>query len=306
LASWFIACSPYRFAWIGSPGHYIASAKNWQEAAARVNLRSSRTGPLGGRFPRTTGGAMDLNTLREAAIEATARALDARLGYVPSDDSDEWEDEYRRQFAVLKQRHGGDLRPAAPRPAARPAAAGPERSWPELSGTPEQKRWAATIRDERMREIPSEPFRVFLARTWTRAKQWVDTRDVPTAVLVTRLRPQFEEYRKQQEEAARARAAAATQKAAELAAYQQRLKEAGVTPDGLVELIDASERFDPAPLAAKLAEIAVEGRHLRVYETSDPNLLLVKEKRGPLPLDDYAIERDDGLVADLKLFAQAP
>ena len=68
---------------------------------------------------------MDLNTLREAAIEATARALDAKLGYVPSDDSDEWEDEYRRQFAVLKQRHGGALRPAAPRPAARPAAAGP-------------------------------------------------------------------------------------------------------------------------------------------------------------------------------------
>ena len=142
---------------------------------------------------------MDLNTLREAAIEATARALDAKLGYVPSDDSDEWEDEYRRQFAVLRQRHGGDLRPAAPRPVARPAAAGPERSWPELSGTPEQKRLAATIRDERMREIPSEPFRVFLARTWTRAKQWVDTRDVPTAVLVTRLRPQFEEFRRQQD-----------------------------------------------------------------------------------------------------------
>ena len=108
---------------------------------------------------------MDLNTLREAAIEATARALDEKLGYVPSDDSDEWEDEYRKQFAALKQRHGGDLRPAAPRPVAigRPAP-----SWPELSGTPEQKRFAATIRDERMREIPSEPFRVFLARTWTR------------------------------------------------------------------------------------------------------------------------------------------
>ena len=246
---------------------------------------------------------MDLNTLREAAIEATARALDEKLGYVPSDDSDEWEDEYRKQFAALKQRHGGDLRPAAPRPVAigRPAP-----SWPELSGTPEQKRFAATIRDERMREIPSEPFRVFLARTWTRAKQWVDTRDVPTAVLVARLRPQFEEYRRQQEEAARARAAEAQKKAAELAAYQQRLKQAGITPDGLVELIDVSERFDPAPLAAKLAEIAVEGRHLRIYETSDPNLLLVKEKRGPRSLDDYAIERDEGLVADLKLFAQAP
>jgi hypothetical protein len=249
---------------------------------------------------------MDLNTLREAAIEATARALDDRLGYIPSDDSDEWEEEYRRQFAALKQRHGGDLRPAAPRPAAAGPARHPVRNWPELSGTPEQKRWAATIREERMRQIPSEPFRSFLARTWTRAKQWVDTRDVPIAVLVGRLRPQFEEYRKQEEEAARTRAAAAEKKAADLAAYQQRLKEAGITPEGLVELVDASERFDPAPIAAKLAEIAVEGRHLRIYETGDPNLLLVKEKRGPLALDDYAIERDEGLVADLKLFARVP
>src|SRR4051794_38984494 len=141
---------------------------------------------------------MDLNTLREAAIEATARALDEKLGYVPNDDSDEWEDEYRKQFAVLRQRHGGDLRPVAPRPAAAPSgpARQPERNWPELSGTPEQKRGAATIRDERMRETRGEPFRVFLARTWTRAKQWVDPRDVPAAVLVTRLRPQFEEYRR--------------------------------------------------------------------------------------------------------------
>ncbi|MGD9616679.1 MAG: hypothetical protein AB7H90_15980 [Alphaproteobacteria bacterium] len=251
---------------------------------------------------------MDLNTLREAAIEATARALDDRLGYVPSDDSDEWEEEYRKQFAALRQLHGGDLKPAAPRPAAAPSgpARHSEQRWPELSGTPEQKKWAATIRDERMRQIPSEPFRAFLGRSWTRAKQWVDTRDVPIAVLVQRLRPQFEEYRRQEEEAARARAAAAQKKAAELAAHQQRLQEAGITPEGLVELIDASERFDPAPLALKLAEIAVEGRQLRVYETSDPNLLLVKEKRGPLTLDDYAIERDEGLAADLKLFAQAP
>jgi hypothetical protein len=185
-------------------------------------------------------------------------------------------------------------------------AAGVERSWPDLSGTPEQKRFAATIRDERMRQIPSEPFRGFLARTWTRARQWIDTRDVPIAVLVQRLRPQFEEYRRQAAEAAKMRAAEAGKKAAELAAYQQRLKEAGISPEGLVELIDASERFDPAPIAAKLAEIAVEGRQLRIYETTDPNLLLVKEKRGPLSLDDYAIERDEGLAEDLKLFAQAP
>ena len=69
-------------------------------------------------------------------------------------------------------------------------------------------------------------------------------------------------------------------------------------------MVDASDRFDPAALAAKLAEIDVEGRNLRVYETADPNLLLVKEKRGPLHLDNYAIERDEGLVGDLKMYTE--
>jgi len=101
------------------------------------------------------------------------------------------------------------------------------------------------------------------------------------------------------------RAAEAQQKAAVVAAYQQRLKDAGITAEGLVEMVDASDRFDLAPLTVKLAEIAVEGRHLRIFETSDPNLLLVKEKKGPLH-EDYAIERDEGLVGDLKLYAQAP
>jgi hypothetical protein len=250
---------------------------------------------------------MDLNALREAAIEATSRALHDKHGVVPSEDSDEWEDEYRRQFALLKQRIG--TQPVAPprAPSASAAAlAAAERQWPELSGTPEQKRWAATIRVDRMGEIASEPFRVWFGQTWTRAKVWVDTRDVPTAVLVQRLKPQFDDYRKEADAAAKARAAEAQQKAAEAAAYQQRLKDSGITPEGLVELIDASDRFDLAPLTVKLAEIAVEGRHLRVFETSDPNLLLVKEKKGPLQLPDYAIERDEGVVADLKLYAQMP
>jgi hypothetical protein len=248
---------------------------------------------------------MDLQALREAAIEATSRALHDRHGFVPSDESDEWEDEYRRQFAFLKQRFATEApAPVTPRPP--PGAAMPQREWPELSGTPEQKRWAATIREDRLREIPSETFRLWLAQTWTRAKVWVDTRDVPSTVLVQRLKPQFDDYRRQAAEAARARAAEAQQKAAEAAAYRQRLTDAGITPEGLVELVDASERFDLAPLGAKLAEIAVEGRHLRVFETSDPNLLLVKEKRGPLSLPDYAIERDEGMVGDLKLYAQAP
>jgi hypothetical protein len=248
---------------------------------------------------------MDLNALREAAIEATAKALYDKLGVVPSDDSDEWEEEYRRQFAALRQRFGTDLKAAAA--IARPAAAtAPLRQWPEPRGTPEEQRWSATIRDERLREIASETVRTFLVQTWPRAKQWIDTREVPTQTLLQRLKPQYDDWRKKQAEAIAARKAEAGRKAAEIAAYKRRLNEARITPEGLVELVDASDRFEPAPIAAKLAEIDVEGRHLRVYESSDPNLLLTKERRGPLQLDDYAIERDEGLVADLKLYGQAP
>src|SRR5581483_4332623 len=184
---------------------------------------------------------------------------------------------------------------AAPR---QTAAAAPQFQLPELRGTLEEQRWGASIREERLREVPNEVVRAFLVQNWPRAKQWIDTRDVPTRTLLQRLAPQYEEWRKKRVEAAAAKKAEAGKKAAELAAYRRKLEEAGVTPDGLVELIDASERFDePVTIAAKLADIAVEMRHLRVFETSDPNLLLVKEKKGPLQLPDYAIERDEGLVA---------
>ena len=249
---------------------------------------------------------MDLNALREAAIEATARALYDKLGIVPSDDSDEWEEEYRRQFAALKQRHTGELTTTTiSRPANGQTA--PQRQLPELRGTLDEQRWGASIRDERLHAIPNEAVRAFLVQNWPRAKQWIDTRDLPVRTLLQHLAPQYEEWRKKRLEASAARKADAAKKAAAITAHQQRLQAAGVTPEGLVELIDASERFDdPAAITVKLAEIEVEGRHLRVFETSDPNLLLVKEKKGPVQLPDYAIERDEGLVGDLKLFAQAP
>jgi hypothetical protein len=244
---------------------------------------------------------MDLNALREMAIEAASRALYEKDGFVPSEESDEWEEEYRRQFAALKQRYGSQVTVPS-RPA---AAATPQRQLPELSGTPEQLRWGASIREERLRGIPSDAVRAFWVETWPRAKQWIDTRDVPTQTLLQRLKPQYDEWRKKQAEAAAARKAEAQKKAAEAAAYQRRLKEAGITPEGLMELVDASDRFDPAPIAAKLADVTVEDRHLRIFETGDPNLLLVKEKdlRGN---HEYAIERDEGLVADLKLYGQLP
>jgi hypothetical protein len=249
---------------------------------------------------------MDLNALRDAAIEAASRALYDRHGFVPDEESDEWEEEYRRQFAALKQRHAGELTTTT---VTRPAngAAATARNWPELRGTPEEQRWGASIRDERLGEVPNDALRSFLVETWPRAKQWIDTRDVPIRTLVTRLGPQYEEWRRKRIEAAQARKAEAAKQAAEAAAHRKRLEQAGITPEGLVELVDASEQFgDAVTIAAKLAEIDVEGRHLRIFETNDPNLLLVKEKKGPLQMPDYAIERDEGLVGDLRLFAQSP
>jgi hypothetical protein len=243
---------------------------------------------------------MDLNALRDAAIAATARTLYDRNGVSASEDSEEWEDEYRRQFARLKAA-GGEAVTVSPTP----TAAVDDGRWPELRGTPEEKRWGASVRAERFLEIKNAPVRQFLAETWPRAKTWIDTREVPTPVLLQRLKPQYDEYRQKAAERTQTRAADVAAKAAAEAAYKKRLADAGVTPEGLVELIDASERAAPAPIAAKLAEIAIEGRALRVFETGDPKRLLVKEKtdRGH---EDYGIERDAGLVADLKLFASAP
>jgi len=244
---------------------------------------------------------MDLSQLKEAAIEATTRALQQKFDVVPSEESDEWEDEYRRQFALAKQRYAVDTK-AIVRP---PVSAGPELQLPELSGTHEQQHWGEQVRAERLREIADAATRAWLARTWVRAKLWVDTRDVPIATLLQRLRPQYDEYRRQTAEQQKAQGAATRQKAAALAAHQAMLTKAGISEAGLIELIDASERTKPAPLVDKLAELSGVDRHLRVFTTADAQALLVKEKN-LTGQHDYGIERDAGLVADLKLFSRAP
>ena len=244
---------------------------------------------------------MDLSQLKEAAIEATSRALQQKFDVVPSEESDEWEDEYRRQFALMKQRYAVDTK-AIVRP---PVSAGPALQLPELTGTPEQIHWAEQVRAERLREITQAPVRAWLAKTWIRAKLWVDTREVPIATLLQRLQPQYEEYRRQQAEQQKAQNAAAQQRAAAIAAHQAKLQKAGITEADLLELVDASERMKPAALTEKLAELTGVDRHLRIFATADPNTLLVKEKN-LTGQHDYAIERDEGLVADLKLFAETP
>jgi hypothetical protein len=242
---------------------------------------------------------MDLTQLKEAAIEATVRALQDRLGVVPDEDSDEWEDEYRRQFALAKQRYGVGTPTVA-------RAAGPALQLPELRGdTQELVHWGEQVRIERLREVTDAARRGWMAKTWTRAKVWVDTRDVPIATLLQRTQGQYDEWRRQQVAQKSAQTASAQQKAAAIAAHQAKLQKAGITEAGLVELIDASERVKPAALGEKLAELHGVDRHLRIFATGDPSALLVKEKnlKGSF---DYGIERDEGLVADLKLFGATP
>ena len=74
------------------------------------------------------------------------------------------------------------------------------------------------------------------------------------------------------------RAAEAQQKAAEAAAYQQRLKDSGITPEGLVELIDASKSPDNHVLTqeqinAVIVERARGGLRVARLKGGDPYVL---------------------------------
>ena len=240
---------------------------------------------------------MDLKLVREEAIEGTTRFFWDNQGFVPDQDSDEWEAEYRRQFELAKNRHAG-ARPAAAANAPPPPPPREPTDWAELTGAPTQIRWAAALRADRIAEIRDPGIRGWLATTWTKAKSWVDTGEMPTPVFLQRVAPHYAEYRKQADE--RARVLASERQAREAAADQIRreVEAAGITVEGLIELIDICDRLPPAPLGAKLAELDSEGRTLRIFETADPAMLMVLEK-SEAGRSEYGIERDEGLVADL-------
>jgi hypothetical protein len=245
---------------------------------------------------------MDLKAVREEAIEATTRAFWERAGVAPDQDSDEWEEEYRRQFEQVKKRRAAG-RPAEPKPSE--IAAPPEEAgWAVLTGAPTQIRWAAALRADRLKEVRNPGVRDWLATTWTKAKSWIDTRDLPTPIFLQRIEPHYAEYRRQADERARALAAERQAKQAAAEALRREVDAAGITVEGLIELIDIAERLPPAPIKDKLAELDFADRNLRVFETSDPAVLMVLEKAAT-GRSEYGIERDDGLVADLKLFARA-
>ncbi|MGA8380886.1 MAG: hypothetical protein WB710_07135 [Stellaceae bacterium] len=256
---------------------------------------------------------MDLKLVREAAIEGTSRFFWDKQGFVPDEESEEWEAEYRRQFELAKQRQtAAGVRPDATalRPPA-PVAPPPDPTgWAELTGAPTQIRWAAALRSERIGEIRDPAVRDWLATTWTKAKSWIDTSGLATPVFLQRIAPHYAEYRKEADERARVMASERQAKAAAADQIRREVEEAHITAEGLIELIDICERLPSAPIQAKLAELDGDGRNLRIFETADSAMLMVLEKgatadKGAAGRSEYAIERDPGLVADLALLMRA-
>jgi hypothetical protein len=244
---------------------------------------------------------MDLRLVREEAIEATNRAFWDKSGFVPDEDSDEWEEEYRRQFDLAKKRHATE-RPADTLPI---AAAPPdeEPGWAALTGPPTQIRWAAALRADRLKEIRDPGIRNWLATTWTKSKSWIDTSSLPTATFLKRIEPHYAQYRRQADERARLLAAEQRAKAAAADEIRRQIEEAAITVEGLIELVDIADRLPVLPIRAKLAELDTAERNLRIFETDDPAVLMVLEKAGT-GRGEYGIERDEGLVADLRLYAR--
>jgi hypothetical protein len=246
---------------------------------------------------------MDLKALKEQAAEATTRFFLDNHGLAPGEDSEEWEDEYRRQFELAKKQHAMKRPVDATRAAAMVPADERKAALPELSGAPAQKRWAIKLRADRLKEIQSSALHSWLAGAWTSAKDWIDTRDLSTPMFLHRVEPQHAEHRRQSEQRAGALEAERQAKAAVSAADQRAVQAAGITAEGLVELVDVSPRIAAAPLKAKLAEIDAGRRSLRIFETGNLDRLMVIEN-GESGRTEYAIERDEQLVVDLKIFAR--
>ncbi len=246
---------------------------------------------------------MDLKLVREKAIEETTRFFLDKHGILPDEDSDEWEAEYRRHFEQVKKRYaaGRSAEPAKIPTGGRVAAAGA--ALPEIKGAPAQKRWAELLRAERLKEIQNQETRSWLAGAWTSAEDWIDTREMAAAAFLRRVGAQFEEHRRRSTAQERESQAERDAKAAAAAAIHRQVEAAGITAAGLVELVDVSARAATSPLKGKLAEIDVAGRSLRVFESDNPATLMVIEN-GAAGRTEYGIERDEGLVADLKLFMQ--
>jgi hypothetical protein len=248
---------------------------------------------------------MDVTLLRQEALEETERFFRTSGQGVPSEDSEEWEEQYRRQFDLVKKRHAGEtaapMRPAPARKAELDEGTGAD--LPELSGAPAQIRWAATIRADRLRQIPNKELRHWLANAWISAKLWVDSREQPMPIFLHKIEPHYHTQRAQAEKQAGERAAKRLAETEAAETLQRAVEAAGITPAGLIELIDVCPRVAGAAIRAKLADLHAEGRHVRIFETANPAALLVIDETAS-GRSEYAIERDAELIADLTLAAR--
>src|SRR5579872_737854 len=101
---------------------------------------------------------MDVKALKEEALKETARRFSEKQGVLPDPDSEEWEEEYRRQFELAKKRQGG--KPPGATASAAPALVSEQPDeLPQLTGSPADQRWAATIRAERVTQIHDKAMR---------------------------------------------------------------------------------------------------------------------------------------------------
>jgi hypothetical protein len=247
---------------------------------------------------------MDVKALRAEAMEATTRFFLEHRDFLPSEESEEWEEEYRRQFGLAKARNAAKGPVDAARGGGSVLREERNADWPELSGPPGEARWAMELRDDRLKQIQSKEIRAWLAQAWTAARDWIETRELPAPAFLRRIETQYAGYARQSAKQASQAQAERQSAAAASAALQRQVQEAGITAAGLIELIDVSGRAVAAPLKAKLAELEAGGRNLRIFETGNPRVLMVIEN-AEAGRTEYAIERDEGLVADLKLFAQS-
>jgi hypothetical protein len=238
---------------------------------------------------------------REQAMEATARYFFEDRGFSPDQDSEEWEEQYRLQFARVKNRQPSQ-RTAAPT-AAEPSETD-DGNLPPLTGPAGELRWAATLRSQRLAQIERPEIRAFVTRAWLGSKEWLATETLSPAQFLRRAEVQHDEQQKRLGDEAASQARTRERRAVETAELRRQVAAAGVTAEGLVELVDLSARVPSTALAGKLAELVVEQRRLRIFDTGESSTLMVLEKSAA-GRAEYGIQRDDGLVRDLKLFAAA-
>ena len=244
---------------------------------------------------------MDLKTRKEQALAETARFFREKFGTAPAEDSEEWENEYRRQFDRLKNAAARGVTAAELHSAVVEEEPG---DMPELVGTSADKRWAFSLRSVRLKQIQRRAMRAWLARTWIQSKEWIDTRELSDEAFARRVEQQYTDARHRSTAEATAVETMRNTQAKAAAALQDQMMAAGISAASLADLIDVSPRTVATPIKEKLAELRLEGRTLRVFETANPTILMVLEKRAD-EKDEYGIERDEGLVADLKVFARS-